>query len=1053
MIADYLYKHPRYFLLFFLSIITVGLTSFNTIPRQEDPSITNFLASITTFYPGATPDRVEALVTIPLEDELKKIAEIDQIRSVSRTGVSYINIRLLDTLPEESLERLWSEVRDAIGDATNNFPAGVSEPSFEDEKLSSFSNIVAISSKSDHDVPLGVLHRYALDLADRASNMPGTKFAELFGEPQEEIRVDINSDEMFARGLSIRTIAQSLAAADSKSAAGKSTGAGSDLLIEVDGEFDSLERIRRVVVNSSNSNNSTTTINDLGSVYKTAISPPQSMVIAQGRAAILIGIASEDAQQVDVWSASMRQLINEFIDEAPRGLNIEITYDQSDYATKRLVNVAINLALGVTLVIIVMLFTLGWRAAVVVAVMLPLSGLLSITIMERIGMALHQMSIAGLIVSLGLLVDGAIVMTDEVRKRLKRGLNPLQAIRGSVHRLRIPLLASATTTVLTFLPMAIITGPAGDFVGSIAKSVIIMLSVSTLLALTITPILASWLLPKGDTELFRWTTRGINSGRAGKWLESAMDWSLRNPLSSVALALILPVTGFLSFSTLTAQFFPGSDRDQMVIQVKLADGRSIEETVKLASLIDKQLRSEAEIRRVDWVMGESAPAFYYNLVRNKQGIPSYAEALVLTENHRITDALIQRLQKELDRDFPQARILIKGIDQGPPVSAPVEVEIIGPDLGLLQSLGEQLRHRMEKIAFVTHTNADLVGGAPKLVMELDEQKLRLAGLDLSDTSQALNDSLQGILSGEILESTERLPVRVRLTESEWSTSDQIENLRIPILRLPGSVSAQSQNQQLDGIALSNLGSFKLLPSQSPINRLDGERTNTVQAFLERGVLPAVALKQLDKLLLNDPLILPAGYRIQFGGDADERQRVISKLLAPLGIILSLLVITIVMTFNSWRLSAIAGLVCICSLGLSFLALAIFQYPFGINAVIGVIGSIGVSINAAIIILTALKQNAEACEGHKTRAREIVMDSSRHIISTTITTFGGFLPLMLGGDGFWPPFAMAIAGGVLLSTIISFFLVPPMFIFFSGFKSFQVSPTRDTAPETLSAVTN
>ena len=1030
MLAQYLFKHPRYVALFILCIIAVGLTSFRSIPRQEDPSIINFLGTITTFYPGSTPDRVEALVTKPLEDELKKITEVDEIRSISSAGVSFINVRLVDSLPEESLERLWSEIRDAMNDATRHFPEGVGSPTFDNERLSSFSNIVAISSRNGQEIPIGLLHRYALDLADRARNLDGTKFVELFGEPEEEIRVDIDAQQLLSRGLSLRAVSQSLAAADAKAAAGKATGAGSDLLIEIEGEFDSLERIRQVVVSSSDSG-STTTINDLGNVYKTAASPPQSIAIAKGRSAILVGVAIEDAQQVDLWSASMRKLVEEFIQEAPAGLSVEVTYDQSKYAVERLTSVAVNLAIGVGLVIIVMLFTLGWRAAVVVAIILPLSGLLSITIMDRLGMSLHQMSISGLIVSLGLLVDGSIVMTDEVRKRLGEGMASLQAIRGSVDRLRIPLLSSAATTVLTFMPMAIVSGPAGNFLGSIAQAVIIMLSVSTLLALTFTPILASWLLPRGRISELHWTTRGINSGRMGRQLIKSMDWSLANPLASIALAISLPVAGFLCFPLLTAQFFPGTDRDQMYIQVKLADGRSIYETGELVAKLDKRLREDPLIRRVDWTLGESAPAFYYNMYRNKQAIPSFAEALILTKNHRVTDDLIRRLQQELDSDYPQARILIRGIDQGPPVSAPIEVEITGPDLTLLQSLGEQLRRRLENIAFVTHTGADLIGGAPKLVMSLDEEKLRLAQLQLADASRALNDSLQGITGGEVLESTERLPVRVKLKESDWGTSDQIINLRIPS-------NNPTVNRQLTGISINNLGSFKLLPSQSPVTRLNGERINTVQAFLQRGILPEEALKQLKADLKQDPFLLPDGYKIHYAGDADERQGVIDKLLAPMGIIVSLLVVTIVMTFNSWRLSAITAIVCICSLGLSLLSLAIFQFPFGVNAVIGVIGSIGVSINAAIIILTALKQSDEACNGNQIRTREIVMDSSRHIVSTTITTFGGFLPLILGGGGFWPPFAMAIAGGVLLSTIVSFFLVPPIFIFCTRYKPFEVS---------------
>tara|TARA_R110002110_G_scaffold66978_1_gene183098 strand:- start:197555 stop:200689 length:3135 start_codon:yes stop_codon:yes gene_type:complete len=1019
MLARFIFRHARYVALIIICSIAVGISSFNSIARQEDPSLMNFVATITTFYPGSTPDRVEALITRPLEDELREISEIDELRSTSSSGVSFLNIALQDTLSDSELERVWSEVRDAMTDAANGFPAGASSPSFDNNRLNAFTAIVALSPAGDTDVPLSLINRLAQDFADKARNLPNTKLVELFGEPMEEIRVAVEESALMARGLSLAQVASALSSADAKIASGRASGAGSDMLIELSGDFDSLERVRQVIVNTS-ADGSATRVGDIAHVRKAVTTPPRATALVQGRHGILVGAMMEPGQQVDQWSAAFNQFVDEYRALGPAGLTVEITYDQSTYAETRLIEVGKNLAIGVALVLLVLLFTLGWRAAVVVAIILPLCALISLTVMDLSGMALHQMSISGLIVALGLLVDSSIVMTDEVRKRLLQGHNPMQSISGSVSRLRVPLIASALTTILAFLPMAIVSGPAGDFIGSIALAVIIMLTTSTVLALVLTPVLAAWLLPRTAQDASHWYTGGANSGAMGKHLVRAMDWSLRHPFAAIALSLSLPVAGFLSFPTLTAQFFPGTDRDQLYIQVKLPDGRSIYDTQALVERMDEYLRNAPLIRRVDWTIGESPPAFYYNMYRLREGIPTWAEALVLTRDENQTDDLIRHLQRDMDSLFPEARVIVRGIDQGPPVTAPLEVEIYGPNLAVLQSLGEDFRRRMEAIPYVTHSNATLIGGAPKLALTLDEDKLRLAQLQLTDAASALNDSLQGRVGGEVLEGTERLPVRVRLSEQDWGTAERIADIRVA---LPGA----GQQGQLGGIPLNALGRPSLVPAQSPISRFNGERLNTVQAFLTRGVLPQEALSLLQKDLQNDPIALPPGYRFEYGGDADERAEVVAKLLAPMGLILSALLATIVVTFNSWRLSAIALLVCICSLGLSVLSLAIFRYPFGIQAMIGVIGSIGVSINAAIIIMTALQEHKGAVAGGVFAIRSVVMDSSRHIISTTVTTFGGFLPLILEGSQFWPPFAMAIAGGVLLSTIISFFLVPPLFL--------------------------
>jgi multidrug efflux pump subunit AcrB len=1019
MLARYIYRHHRYFTLIILCAVAVGYNSLNSISRQEDPTLTNFVASVVTLYPGATPDRVEALITRPLEDELRTISEIDEISSTSTTGVASIRIKLKWDMDNNGLERVWSEVRDAVSEASQAFPAGAGAPNFDNDRADAFTAIVALSSAGEQEVPLSILHRLAQDFSDQIRNLPNTKLVEMFGEPLEEIRVEITESALLTRGLSLREVSGALQAADIKIASGRATGAGTDMLVELAGELDSLERIRQVIVNTS-PNGSATRVSDLGRVYRAAVTPPPAMALAQGQPAILVGARMESGGQVDSWSESFRTLVDEFRRDAPVGLKLEITYDQSTYTSTRLNDVTKNLSIGVALVLLVLLFTLGWRAAVVVAVILPLCGLISITIMERAGISLQQMSMSGLIVALGLLVDGSIVMTDEVRKRLLQGHSPIEAIGGSVSRLRVPLISSALTTVLAFMPMAIAPGPAGDFIGSVAIAVIIMLATSTVLALVLTPVLAAWMLPRNPEQAAHWYSGGADSGRAGQWLIRALDWSLRHPVAAICLALALPLSGFLSFSTLTASFFPGSDRDQFYVQVKLSDGRSIYDTRELALAIDQKLRSEPLVRRVDWTIGESPPPFFYNMYRTKESIPSWAEALVFTRDEKKTDDLIRRLQKELDREFPAARAIVRGIYQGPPVEAPLEVEVYGPDLAVLQELGEQFRRRLDQIPQVTHTNTDFVGGAPKLVFKLQEEKLRLAHLQLADAAEALNDSLLGRVGGEILEGTERMPVRVRLGEQEWGTSERIRDIRL-------TRTGPSANTSLGGIPLNTVGEVSLLPSQSPITRFNGERLNTVQGYLVRGELPEEALKVLRADLERNPIPLPAGYRYSFGGDSEERAKLISDLMAPMGLILAALLATIVITFNSWRLSAVALLVCACSMGLSLLSLAIFRYPFGIMSLLGVIGSIGVSINAAIIIMTALQANESASAGNLFAVRSVVMDSSRHIVSTTVTTFGGFLPLILEGSKFWPPFAMAIAGGVLLSTIISFFLVPPMYL--------------------------
>ncbi|MEZ5554772.1 efflux RND transporter permease subunit [Haliea sp.] len=1039
MLARLLYNNTRYFTLLVLVILAVGIASLRSIARQEDPTITNFVAHVTTFYPGADPARVEAIITRPLEDALRQIAEIDELNSSSATGVSSLTVSLVESLSDTDIERSWSEIRDALADAAAQFPPGASAPLFDDDRLKSYTMLVALRAATANTAPLSLIHRVALDFADAARNFNGTERVDLFGEPREEIRVAIDEVALASTGLSAADVAAALRGADPRIAAGRSTGHGNDFLIEVDGTFDGTAQIRDVLLRIT-ADGGTIRVGDIAEVYRAHATPPDSRVLVEGTEGILIGVAMKDGLQVDRWAADFTAFLDNYRALAPQGVSIDISYDQSVYTDERLRSVVGDLALGVTLVLLVLLFTMGWRAAVVVACILPLCTLFSITVLYHSGIAIHQMSVTGLVVALGLLVDGSIVMTDEIRKRLvDHGDSPLSSITGAVSRLRIPLLSSTVTTVLAFTPMVILPGPAGDFMGSIAIAVVIMLTGSLLLALIVTPVLAAWLLPRGLARSGHWWEMGIDSGTPGALLVRALDWSLQNPASSVALALVLPVTGFLTFPTLTAQFFPGTDRDQMYLQVKLPDGRSIDDTTALVQRLDQDLRREPLVRRVDWTIGESAPPFYYNMFRTREAMPSWAEALVLTTDARATDDLIRRLQRAVDRDYPEARIIVRGIDQGPPVMAPLEVEVYGDNLDVLRELGEAFRLRMEQLPDVTHTNTSLAAGAPKWVFHGDTMRMEMAGVSQRDVATALEAALQGISGGEVLEGTERLPVVARLDEARWHSPGDVGSLHLPLRGGAG-------DNGLPGVTLHSLGSFSLEPARSPISRKQGERTNTVQAYLTRGVLPEEALEQLRTDLLANPIAMPEGYRYGFGGDSDERAGVVNEIMAPMGMIVALLIATIVLTFNSWRLSAVAGVVCVCSIGLSLLSLAIFQYPFGIQALIGVIGSIGVSINAAIIIMTALQEDSGAMSGGRYAVRRVVMDSSRHITSTTVTTFGGFLPLILEGSQFWPPFAMSIAGGVLLSTVVSFFLVPQLFVLLKHGKAHTEAQSTPSTPK-------
>lgn len=1012
------YRNPRGVALAILVILAMGWSAFLTIGRQEDPTITNLFATVLTPYPGADPGRVEALVTEKIEQELRGVAAVAEIGSVSRTGLSAVQIDLAETLPKSQIEAAWTEIRNAVEDVEASLPAGAGEPEFENASTGTFTAISALMQRPGDAPNPALLGRSAEELRDRLRRIPGTDTVEIFGAPEEEILVTLDPVALTDLGLDAARISDAIAAADAKVRAGRLQGGAQDMVVEIEGEIDDLARIRAIPI-ATGGEGALLRLGDVAEVSRTPRAPAESLAHHNGRPAVLVAARMESDLQVDGWMASVRAELADFEAASPGGVEHALIFDQSTYVAERFAALGANLAAGIGLVAVVLFVTLGWRAAVVVASVIPLASLVSLFGMNLAGISIHQMSVTGLIVALGLLVDAAIVMADEIRKRLAAGLARIEAVGGSVRLLAVPLFASTLTTVLAFMPMALLPGPVGDFVGSIAKSVIIMLVVSLALALTLTPALAGWMLadPRGAAP--RWWRDGLALPGLGSAFAGSIALSLRHPGLAILAALALPVTGFLAFPTLTAQFFPGADRNQFHVQLTLAGTPSIDLTDAAAARADGILRETPGVTSVAWTVGESAPAFYYNMQMDQDGASGFAEALVTTESAERTVEVIPALQARLTGALPEAEVVVRDLVQGPPVAAPIELRLTGPDLAVLRALGDRTRAIVAGIPGLTQSRATLTGGAPKLRFALDEDRVRLAGLDLASVAAQLTAATDGAVGGSLVEGTQESPVRVRLAGADRAAPDRIASLAL-------LDPAAGPTGAWPGVPLEALGDVELVPSESPIHRRNGERINLVQAFTALGVLPEEALAELRARLDAEPDLLPPGYRLEYGGDADARADTVGYLMATVLMVSVLMIATLVLSFRSFRLTAISLTVAGLSMGLSLLALAVFGYPFGIQALLGTIGAVGISINAAIIVLSALMDDPRARAGDRSAMRDVVLGASRHIVSTTITTVGGFLPLILAGGGFWPPFAMAVAGGVLLSMVPAFYFTPPAF---------------------------
>jgi multidrug efflux pump subunit AcrB len=1036
-----LFYRNRQLLLLALTLILVwGLSSFFTLPRLEDPEITQRVSTITTLFPGASAERVEALVTKPIEDELSEIEEIDNLESRSQLGISVVTVNLKESV--RNVDRVWERVRSEVDDVTPRLPEGARSPVYEDREVKANALIVGVVWETDTPANYAILRRLAERLEDKIRYLSGTDKVEIFGDPEEEIRVEISPSELSMLGLTAQELSQQILASDAKVSAGQLRGQNNEISFEVAGELDSLERIRNIPIRTEN-NGQVTRLGDIAQVNKGIIEPAASLSFIAGKPAIALAATVESAVRVDVWAHTAKQTLQEFQAELPKGIGLHTVLDQSRYVQQRINGVLWEMTFGSLLAMVVILFMMGWRSAVVVGAALPLATLLVFGCMEVLNVPLHQISMTGLVIAIGLLIDNAIVMADEVQVRLQHGMKVQEAIADSIHHILVPLLSSTLTTVLAFLPIALAPGGVGEFTGTIGVTGILGIVSSLVISLTILPAISGrlhrWSPPffrgvggispsflrgmgKISPPFFRRFggifQTGFSHPQLTRIYRQTLQLAFSRPAIAVCLALILPTVGFTLAPHLSQQFFPPSGRDQFYLEVELPSQAALEQTRSQVLQARELILQHPSVTDVHWFLGESAPTFYYNVVGSRENAANYAQGLVQLRPNTLSRPIIQTLQTQLDRAFPGAQVLVRQIEQGPPFDAPVEVRLYGADLAQLQKLGDRLRVELSQIQDVTHTRASLTEAQPKLAVNVDEEQARMVGLDRSAIARQLDANLEGVTGGSILEATEELPVRVRQSNSGRSNLEQITDLDL----LPANNRDSSQT-----IPLSTVGEISLVPDLAIIRRRNGQRVNIVQGFMTAGTLPANALTQLQQRLQQENFQLPPGYSFEFGGESEERNTAVGNILSTVGVLGVLMTATLVLTFNSFALAASIGAIAILSVGLGLGALWLSGYPFGFTAILGTIGLIGIAVNEATVVIAALQADAKASTGDRHAVEEVVVHATRHMIATTITDIAGFTPLLFDPTGFWNPLAIVIAGGLGGVTLLSLYFVPAVYL--------------------------
>ncbi|MEM9101320.1 MAG: efflux RND transporter permease subunit [Pseudomonadota bacterium] len=1015
-IATLFFNNKHLLIFTIVALLFTGILSIYSLPRLEDPRITNRDPIIITAFPGATAQRVETLVTEPIEQALQEIDSVKTIESVSSSGISTISIELQPEVTNAQNKEVFSEIRDKVTEASTSFPKGVLTSTIDDKRdPAAYTHITAISWEHTSPINLTLLNRFAEELASRIRATEGTTLVRLYGEISEEILATVEPNKLSEIGLTISDVTHALKNADIKSPAGSLRGNTNDINIELSGQFEQLERIRQTPLLEVNGKG-IVQLGDLAHLERKFVDPVSEIATVNGKRVIFVASRMGSDHRIDQWSQQVNQIINDYQRELGDNIELKVLFEQGKYTVAQLSNLVSNLIAGAIVVIAVVLIMMGWRLALIVGCALPLVSCIVLFSMHVNGGAIHQMSIYGMIIALGLLIDNAIVMADEVTKNKSSGLSSSISVKKAVTHLFWPLLASTLTTILAFMPIVLLEGSVGDFVSSIGSTVIVSLIASFVIAMTIISALAGlFAKPTNNTSDVWWQT-GIRSTWLSKKIKRLYENLLNSPIKAILIAIFLPISGFIVATQLGNQFFPPVDRDMIEIKLWLPNNTNINHTYQKTRELDVLIKQQQDVELVSWLIGGSFPTVYYNAVMHKDASSYYAHAIVKYTHSLTAKNSIKSLQHLLNDSFPESQVLVRQFAQGPPIFEDIEYRIFGPSVEKLKEIGQEFQLALQNHPQVILTQASIPREEPKLLFEANEDEAQLAGLSLLDISMQMQANLEGLIGGMVLEDLEQLPVRVRLSNTERYNFDYIQDMQL--------VSRNSD----EWVPLSTLGEFILIPELSSITHYNALRVNRVRAFVENGALPIdIAKSVLHEMTLNG-FEIPSGYRVEFGGALEQDKIAVGNILEHMPILLFFIVGTLIILFSSLSVSLLLGLVAVFSLGLGFLSTWAMGFPISFNTILGTLGLLGLAFNNSIIVLAAIYANPLAKSGEINALVEATISTSRHILSTTLTTIGGFLPILLfvGGD-FWPSLSIVLAGGVAGSMILALLFVPAAYL--------------------------
>lgn len=993
-------------------IITIGLAlagilSFINMPRSEDPLVAESGASVIVLYPGANPTNLEQLVVEPIEEALNELDDIKQINSTMLDGLSMTGIQFeTGTDPDEK----YSDVLQKINSIRPDLPAEIF--SIRTIKWSvSDVNILQLALIAD-SAAYSTLDSEAERLKTRLEKIDGVKNIKIWAVPAQEVRVALNMEKIAQQKISLTQITQAIQSANLNIPGGNIDLGTKRFSIQTSGNFKSLEDIQNTIIHSDGSK--IVCLKDIARVYF-AYEDVNYHARVNGTRAIFVTVMQKEHTNIFQIMDNLKMAIAEFKTTLPNCISLQYVFDQAESVSYRISNFFSNLFQGILLVGIMIFISLNFRASLIVMLAIPLSIMIGIALVDFSGFSLEQMSIAGLVIALGILVDNAIVVTENITRFLNKGYDHKTAAIKATEQIGWAVVSSTVTTVLAFVPIVLMEDITGDFIRSMPVTVIFTLSASLLVAITLTPYLSSKLLKATTMENAGKVPRFINYFVENQYRKT-LNYALAHGKRIIIMAGIIFLLSLSLFPLIGITFFPKAEKPQFIINIETPKGTSLDKTDEVARFVESKLLNYSQIKQFATNIGRSNPRIYYNIIEHYEN--STTAQVFIELKCRDLDQFnqtISALRNEFT-NYPGARIEVKEFEQGPPVDAPVAIRILGDNLDILKTLGRDVEQMITAIPGTINIVNPLKTSKMDLHVKINRAKAGMFGVPLVEIDRTIRTCIAGIpvsrfrnIDGEEFNIVLRLPIQQKPRLDDFD--------KIYVTSVLGKL-----------IPLKQIAAIEFMASPQEINHHNLEREVTITA----DVLSEYSVDKITRTVIGEleKYNWPKGYRFEIGGEFETRGTSFGGMMQAIFIAMLGIFGVLVLQFRSFTQPLIIFAAIPLAIIGSIITLLVTGNTFSFTAFIGLTSLVGIVVNNSIILVDYTNQLRQ--EGVELEAALKQAGETRFlpILLTSGTTIGGLLPLTLRGGTLWAPMGWTIIGGLFVSTILTLIVVPVLYKIFA-----------------------